>query len=74
MTDRTHCHWIVFVAQHLRDQMRREKMTSHILRERFEEWNGDDAKMAFLLNQCAVPQSALAEAKSLWFTYSNPRA
>ena len=74
MTDRTHCHWIVFVAQHLRDQTRREKMTSHILRERFEEWNGDDAKMAFLLNQCAVPQSALAEAKTLWFTYSNPQA
>jgi len=74
LPERSICVWIVFVAQHLRDKTRREKLTGHILRERFEDWNGDDAKVAFLLNECAVHQSALDEAKSLWFTYSHPRA
>ena len=73
LPDKGRCEWAVFVAQHLRDSTRREKTTGHILRERFEDWNGDDAKVRFILETCAVPQESLDEARALFSTYSTPR-
>ena len=68
------CVWAVFVSQHLRDPVRRAKMTGHVLRERYVEWKDDEDKMAFFRQACAVPQEMLDEAKALWTTYSTPRA
>ncbi|CEF99562.1 Nuclear protein 96 [Ostreococcus tauri] len=73
MSANGHCEWAVFVAQHLRDPVRRVKTTSHILRERIEEWNGDDAKVTFMLEACSVAQNQLDEARALWATYTIPR-
>ena len=67
------CEWAVFVAQHLRDDARRTKTVGHILRERFNDWNGDDAKITFMKDACAVPQETLDEARALWDAYSTPR-
>ena len=68
------CVWAVFVSQHLRDPVRRAKMTGHILRERYVEWSDDEDKMAFFRQACAVSQEMLDDAKALWATYSTPRA
>ena len=68
------CVWAVFVSQHLRDPVRRAKMTGHVLRERYVEWRDDEDKIAFFRQACAVPQEMLDEAKALWATYSTPRA
>jgi nuclear pore complex protein Nup98-Nup96 len=73
MRERACCEWAVFVSQHLRDSARRTKTTGHILRERFNDWNGDDAKIAFIKDACAVPQETLDEARALWDAYATPR-
>ena len=73
MRERACCEWAVFVAQHLRNDARRTKTVGHILRERFNDWNGDDAKITFMKDACAVPQETLDEARALWDAYSTPR-
>ena len=73
MRERACCEWAVFVAQHLCDDARRTKTVGHILRERFNDWNGDDAKITFMKDACAVPQETLDEARALWDAYSTPR-
>ena len=45
---------------------RRTKTVGHILRERFNDWNGDDAKITFMKDACAVPQETLDEARASW--------
>jgi nuclear pore complex protein Nup98-Nup96 len=73
MPERDHCEWAVFVAQHLRDHVRRVKTTNHILRERIDEWNENEEKIAFMLDSCLVPREMLDEARALWATYTTPK-
>jgi len=62
--------WATYVAMHVEDGARRERLVRSTLHTRCADWCDDEAKTSFLRDVLGVPTPWLEEARREWFDYN----
>ena len=62
--------WAAYVAMHVEDGARRERLVRSTLHGRCADWCDDEGKTSFLRDVLGVPTPWLEEARREWFDYN----